>query len=112
MERDRKSEHNQQIHDRKKLEREQRGRMRFKMPAPRFAPKVVIPEVPEGMELHKFYGAPVLLPARLDGEPMLGRSPFTIRQAEALQRLVEQRNYELFIRPEEDLIRETGIDPL
>lgn len=82
-----KSERNQQIYEQRKLESKQKGRIRPKMSAPRFAPYVVIPEVPEGMELQKFYGKPVLLPIMLEGEPMVGKSPYTRRQMDILEGL-------------------------
>lgn len=66
---------------------------REKQPPPRFHPKTIIPEIPEGMELHKFYGEPILLPARAEGELMYGNSPFSMRQVETLQRLVAERNH-------------------
>lgn len=87
-----KSERNQRVYEQHKLERQGKKSMRGKLVAPRFHPKTVIPEVSEGMELHKFYGEPVLLPARAEGEQMYGNSPFTLRQVETLQRLVAERN--------------------
>lgn len=91
FDRDRKSERNQRIADQYKLERKQKGVLRPKMPAPRFAPHVVIPEVPEGMELHKFYGEPILLPAIEDGEARFGGSKYSVRQAEILIKSEEER---------------------
>ena len=66
MEHGRKSERNQQIHEQQKLKRRGEGSRRGTLVVPRFHPKTVIPEVPEGMELHKFYGEPILLPAILE----------------------------------------------
>lgn len=96
MERDRKSERNQQMVDQYKAERKgRREEMRRNgiqlRPAPRFAPGTIIPEIPEGMELHKFYGEPILLPAIEEGEPMFGRSRHSIRQAEILFKLEKER---------------------
>ncbi|MBI2039610.1 hypothetical protein HYT18_00880 [Candidatus Microgenomates bacterium] len=86
-----KSERNQQIHEQRKLERQERGRTRPKMPAPRFVPGTYIPEVPEGMELHKFYGKPILLPAIEEGEPIFDGSRYSVRQAEILFNLEKER---------------------
>ena len=55
----------------------------------RFHPSITLPEVPEGKELHKFYGQPVLLTAMEEGEPMYGNSPYTVRQARELEELAE-----------------------
>lgn len=89
---ERKSERNRKICDQLKLGRKLRGRTRSKIPAPRFGVGIEVLVIPEGMELHKFYGRPVLLPARAEGEELVGRSPYTKRQIEVLQMLVEQRN--------------------
>ncbi len=106
MDLERKSERNQRICDQLKLERKQRVRIRPQLPTPRFAPHIVLPEVPEGMELHKFYGEPVLLPARTEGEELIGKTPYTQRQFEVIGQLEKER---LSRRPKESTIRTFGI---
>lgn len=91
MDFERKSERNQRICEQHKLDRKQRKVMRPKIPAPRFGREIEVPLVPEGMELHKFYKKPIFLPIRLEGEELVGKMPYTLRQIEALQMLVEQR---------------------
>lgn len=76
------------------------------MPTPRFGPHVVIPEVPEGLVLHKFYGEPVLLPAKAEGEELVGKTPFTQRQIEAIGQLEKER---LSRRLKEGTVRTFGI---
>lgn len=71
-----------------------RGKMlepKVKQPAPRFHPKATIPEVPEGMQLAKFYGEPAIIPAKQEGDEMYGKSRFTVRQFEALMELERGR---------------------
>jgi hypothetical protein len=53
----------------------------------RFHPNIELPTIPQGKELHKFHGQPVLLTAKEDGEPMFGKSPYTLRQAKELEEL-------------------------
>lgn len=91
MDFERKSERNQQLCEQYKIIRKQRRAMRPKIPAPRFGRGIEVSIVPAGMELHKFYGGPVILPARAEGEELVGRSPYTQRQIEELQILIEQR---------------------
>lgn len=91
MEFERKSERNQQLCERYKIMRKQRRAMRPKIPAPRFGRGIKVPMAPEGMELHKFYGEPVFLPVRLEGEELVGKMPYTLRQIEALTELGRQR---------------------
>lgn len=91
MEFDKKSERNQQIADQYKRERKQRRVLRPKLPVPRFASGTIVPEVSEGMELHKFYGQPILLPAIEKGEPMFGGSRYSLSQAEMLFKLEKER---------------------
>ncbi len=86
-----KSERNQQISNQRKLENKQRSVVQPKLSAPRFAPGIVIPEVPEGMVLGKFFGEPILLPAIEEDEPMLGRSRYSLRQTEILLQLEQTR---------------------
>lgn len=93
MDFERKSERNQRICEEYKLVRKQQKALRPKVPAPRFGPGVKVPEIPEGMELHKFYGEPVLLPAKTEDEELVGRMSYTQRQIEILKVLLEQRNH-------------------
>lgn len=106
MNKERKSARNQRICDQLKFERKQREKTRTQLPAPRFAPHVVLPEVPEGMVLHKFYGEPALLPARTEGEELIGKTPYTQRQFEAIGQLEKER---LSRRLKENTIRTFGI---
>ena len=101
-----KSERNQRICEQLRFERKQRVRTRSQLPAPRFAPHVILPEVPEGMVLHKFYGEPVLLPAITEGEELFGKTPYTQRQFEVLGQLERER---LSRRLKENTIRTFGI---
>lgn len=91
MDFERKSERNEKKCEQYRLERKQRRAMRFRIPAPRFGRGVDIPIVPDGMELVKFYGEPALIPVKEDGESMYGKSNFTVRQADALNHLLQQR---------------------
>lgn len=68
---------------------------------PRFYPKTVMPEVTEGQELVKFHGQLVLIPAAKEGDPMYGRTRFTMRQAEALFDLERTRINEALKRIED-----------
>lgn len=92
MDFERKSERNQRLCEPYKIMRKQRRAMRPKIPVPRFGRGIEVPVVPAGMELHKFYGRPVFLPVREEGEELMGKTPYTLRQIEALQMLIEQRN--------------------
>ncbi len=58
---------------------------------PRFHPRTIVPEVPEGMILVKFHGEPALIPSRGEDELMFGKSGFTLRQVEALVDLEQKR---------------------
>jgi hypothetical protein len=42
----------------------------FGFPKPKFHPREQLPDIKEGEVLAKFYGAPVVLPARNDNEPV------------------------------------------
>lgn len=88
---ERKSERNQNKYEQCRLERKQRRSMKLKPPAPRFAPGTVTPEVPVEMVLGKFFGEPILLPAIREDEPMFGKSRFSVRQAEILLNMEEER---------------------
>lgn len=57
----------------------------------------MIPEVPEGMELHKFYGQPIRLPKSEDGEPLVGKTPYTQRMIDRLNELVAERDHKLIL---------------
>ncbi len=58
---------------------------------PRFDKRQVLPEVPEGMELYKFHGEPVLIPLAEIGEEMVGKSGYTKRQMDKLIELEDER---------------------
>ena len=58
---------------------------------PRFDKRERLPEVPEGMELYKFHGQPVLIPSAVGGEEMVGNSGYTKRQIDRLIELEDQR---------------------
>lgn len=58
---------------------------------PRFHRDAKIPEVPKGMVLVKFHGEPALIPVKEEGEPMFGKTSFTVGQAAALIELERQR---------------------
>ncbi len=59
---------------------------------PRFHPKVEVPVPPEGQIVVKFYGEPACIPDQAEGELLVGRTPFTMRQIEALKDLAKQRS--------------------
>lgn len=84
-----KSERNAILYKQHELERRQISSQKPKRPAPRFGPFVEIPQTPEGMVLHKFYGRPVFLTAREDDELLVGKTPYTERQLRELQKLKE-----------------------
>ena len=63
---------------------------------PRFHPKAVIPEVPQGMVLVKFHGEPALIPEMERGEKVVGNTRFTLRQIDALGQLELKRRLEVF----------------
>ncbi|MBI4097917.1 MAG: hypothetical protein HY426_02650 [Candidatus Levybacteria bacterium] len=78
---------------------------------PRFDHKQVLPTViPEGMELYKFYGKPVLIPARAEGEELVGNTTYTARQIERLNELSAQRDAGIILAEETSIIVQ-GIDP-
>lgn len=65
--------------------------MKERRVGPRFHQKTVVPEVFPDMELVKFHGEPALIPANQGGEPMYGRTRFTVRQAAFLIELERER---------------------
>lgn len=58
--------------------------------APRFHPKTVLPEVPEGKKLVKFHGKPAVISDR-GNEPLIGNTQFTKTQVADLVDLERQR---------------------
>lgn len=70
----------------------------------RFHPKTVVPEVPEGMKLVKFHGAPALIPAEEEGDIRFGNSQFTERQVNALIELESRRRMREVLENLDELI--------
>jgi hypothetical protein len=65
---------------------------RDNQPRPRFHPQTILPVVPEGMTLVKFFGEPAVIPIRRECEPLSRRSEqFTDRQLEALVEMDKAR---------------------
>ncbi len=52
--------------------------------SPRFHSRVIVPPVPNGFVLVKFYGLPLFIPAAQPEDEQYGKSPYTIVQANYL----------------------------
>jgi hypothetical protein len=60
--------------------------------APRLRKNEVLPEPQKGMEITRLYGELVEVPARQEGEPYVGESPYTERQLRVLAEMAQEKH--------------------